>query len=196
MANPTNESASRYRVDFYGSADAALGDEDTLLGSFASEGTIPAQSFRENRLALDTCHLAAGDWRIIGRIADVEPGDSNPLNNTAIAQPTLSLAEDTTRCGDSTADGLINAGLNDAWYDPAKPGQGILLSVFPDAGLIFLAWFTFDLETPGPDATATLGDPGHRWLTAAGPWTGQPRRTGGHQHPGRYLRQRRAAGEQ
>ena len=63
---------------------------------------------------------------------------------------------------------MINAGLNDAWYNPATAGQGILISVFPVEELLFLAWFTFDIERPPGDVEAQLGDPGHRWLTAAG----------------------------
>ena len=62
----------------------------------------------------------------------------------------------------------INAGLNDAWYDPVTDGQGFFITVFPDLGVVSLAWFTYDTELPPMDATANLGDPGHRWLTAAG----------------------------
>ena len=35
-----------------------------------------------------------------------------------------------------------------------------------------LAWFTYDTELPAEDATANLGDSGHRWLTAVGPIVG------------------------
>ena len=66
----------------------------------------------------------------------------------------------------------INAGLNDAWYNPATSGQGFLISVFPEIQQLFLAWFTFDIERPPEDVTAMLGDPGHRWLTAQGPYDG------------------------
>ena len=66
----------------------------------------------------------------------------------------------------------INAGMNDAWYDPATAGQGFLLTVFEDTGIVFLAWFTFDVERPPEDVTAILGDPGHRWVTAQGPFSG------------------------
>ena len=62
----------------------------------------------------------------------------------------------------------INPGLNDAWYDPATDGQGFFITVFPDVGVVSLAWFTYDTELPPGDATANLGDPGHRWITAAG----------------------------
>jgi hypothetical protein len=63
----------------------------------------------------------------------------------------------------------INAGLNDAWYNPVTSGQGFFITVFPDLGAVSLAWFTYDTELPPDDATANLGDPGHRWLTAFGP---------------------------
>ena len=66
----------------------------------------------------------------------------------------------------------INAGLNDAWYNPATNGQGFLISVFPDRREMFVAWFTFDTERPPEDVTAFLGEPGHRWLTAQGPYDG------------------------
>ena len=66
----------------------------------------------------------------------------------------------------------INAGLNDAWYDPLTDGQGFFITVFPGSGIIFLSWFTYDTALPPDDATAALGDPGHRWLTAQGVYAG------------------------
>jgi hypothetical protein len=66
----------------------------------------------------------------------------------------------------------INNGLNDAWYNPATDGQGFLITVFPERKDMFVAWFTFDTERPPEDVQAILGDPGHRWLTAQGPYTG------------------------
>ena len=66
----------------------------------------------------------------------------------------------------------INPGLNDAWYNPATNGQGFLVTVFPDIEQMYVAWFTFDTQRPPDDVTAQLGDPGHRWLTAQGPYDG------------------------
>ena len=66
----------------------------------------------------------------------------------------------------------INPGLNDAWFFPDTNGQGFFITVFPDIGYVSLAWFTYDTELPPDDATANLGDPGHRWLTAVGPIDG------------------------
>jgi len=66
----------------------------------------------------------------------------------------------------------INAGLNDAWFNSVTNGQGFLITVFPDRKEVFLAWFTYDTERPPEDVTAFLGEPGHRWLTAQGPYDG------------------------
>jgi len=66
----------------------------------------------------------------------------------------------------------INPGINDAWYNAATNGQGFLITVFPEIKQVFLAWFTYDVERPPEDVTAMLGDPGHRWLTAQGPYEG------------------------
>jgi hypothetical protein len=62
--------------------------------------------------------------------------------------------------------------MNDAWYNPATNGQGLLMTVFPDSQQMFIAWFTYDVERPAEDITAILGEPGHRWLTAQGPYEG------------------------
>jgi len=64
----------------------------------------------------------------------------------------------------------INPGLNDAWYDPETPGQGFLMTILPEAETLFLAWFTYDAERPSEGVSAILGEPGHRWLTAQGPY--------------------------
>ena len=66
----------------------------------------------------------------------------------------------------------INPGLNDAWWNPATPGQGFFITVFENAGVMFLAWFTYDTERPAEAVQANLGEPGHRWLTAIGPYDG------------------------
>jgi hypothetical protein len=68
--------------------------------------------------------------------------------------------------------GLLNAGLNDAWYAPETDGQGFFITVFPELETVALAWFTYDTELPIANSSANLGDAGHRWLTAQGPIVG------------------------
>lgn len=93
-------------------------------------------------------------------------GDFIPTQSGGLKQPNAVVV----RAFES--DFLINPGINDAWYNPATVGQGFLITVFPDIKQVFLAWFTFDLERPPEDVTAMLGEPGHRWLTARGPYEG------------------------
>ena len=66
----------------------------------------------------------------------------------------------------------INRGLNDAWFNPDTKGQGFFITVYPDPEVLFLGWVTFDTVRPSEDVTANLGDPGHRWLTAQGKFSG------------------------
>lgn len=66
----------------------------------------------------------------------------------------------------------IQAGLNDAWYNPGTPGQGFFIVVWENVQTVFLAWFTYDVERPESDIEANLGEPGHRWLTAQGSYAG------------------------
>jgi hypothetical protein len=66
----------------------------------------------------------------------------------------------------------INRGLNDAWYYPATNGQGFYITVYPDCGIIFLGWFTYETELPDESSPAALGDSSHRWLTAQGAYAG------------------------
>lgn len=69
-------------------------------------------------------------------------------------------------------DFVINAGLNDAWFDPATGGQGFFISVYPETDTIILSWLTFDTETPAQHVNAHLGDPCQRWFTAQGHYQG------------------------
>jgi hypothetical protein len=73
---------------------------------------------------------------------------------------------------DEPTDFRINAGLNDAWFSPSTGGQGFIITVFEDIGMMFLAWFTYDSQRPDESTEAMLGEPGHRWLTAFGPYDG------------------------
>lgn len=67
---------------------------------------------------------------------------------------------------------LINAAMSDAWFFPDTAGQGFFIIVWEDSDLVFLAWFTYDTERPPEDVSAILGEPGHRWVTALGPYEG------------------------
>ena len=73
---------------------------------------------------------------------------------------------------DRPSDFVINPGLNGSWFNPDTSGQGFFIDVFPTIPLVFLAWFTYDTEQPPGSASAVVGNPNHRWLTAAGAFNG------------------------
>ncbi|MEJ8569337.1 hypothetical protein V3330_17055 [Wenzhouxiangellaceae bacterium CH-27] len=66
----------------------------------------------------------------------------------------------------------LNHGMAGSWFNPATGGQGFFLDVFDNINQLFLAWFSYDLSRPDNSVTAQIGDPGHRWLTAFGPFSG------------------------
>jgi hypothetical protein len=67
----------------------------------------------------------------------------------------------------------LNTAMGGSWVNSTiVSNQGFLMEVFDNINQIFLAWFTYDLMRPDPSVTGEIGDPGHRWLTAFGPFEG------------------------
>jgi plastocyanin len=144
-----------FDINFYASSDNTITASDTLVGTKQVSNIAAGAS-----LALDEninlpAGLAVGDY-FIGAILNI--GDTNPGNDTNVDQTAIFVFTQF----------IMNSGLNDAWFNPATSGQGFFITVFPDLNFVILAWFTYDTELPLLDATANLGDPGHRWMTAGG----------------------------
>lgn len=100
-------------------------------------------------------------------VIDYSSGD--PILEENLVMTAVSVKDDNTGQPPVFA---MNAGLNDAWFNPNTDGQGFFITVFPDLNAVNLAWFTYDTELPAQDAVSNLGDAGHRWLTAIGPIDG------------------------
>jgi len=124
---------------------------------------------------LDQCSMIS---RLLDEWDDAEPGPGPgiggfpDIGQEAVIGDNLSGCNSVEEILATVNPSKINVGLNDAWYYPETSGQGFFITVFPDLGYVSLAWFTYDTELPPMDATANLGDPGHRWLTAVGPIEG------------------------
>jgi plastocyanin len=156
--------------------------------------SIVGLSFRPNNLT-----IAVGDtvrWTNNGGVHDVrsDTGDwASSIGFTTYERTFNSVADILYHCSVHSTPGqnintsmngrisvveaeeptfLINSGLSDAWYFPATGGQGFFIIVWEDVQQVFLSWFTYDTERPPEDVTAILGEPGHRWLTAQGPYAG------------------------
>jgi cyclophilin family peptidyl-prolyl cis-trans isomerase len=93
------------------------------------------------------------------------PGNPTPITEEYLVMTDIS--EDGVESGFA-----ITAGMNDAWYDIETNGQGFYIVVYPNLEVMSVAWFTFDTERPDESASAMLGGPGQRWLTAQGSFTG------------------------
>lgn len=61
----------------------------------------------------------------------------------------------------------VNEGLNGAWFNPATPGQGLMLDVIAERGEIFLGWFTY-----GAGGPTSRPEDEHAWVTAQGTFEG------------------------
>jgi len=155
LKNNSAVDSGAFQVNFYVSTDTNFTNADTLVGTqMVSNIAAGASLVLDENINLPAS-LAAGDY-FVGAILDI--ADTNPTNDIG-ADPTAIFVFNQF---------VINAGLNDAWYNPATDGQGFFITVFPVFNIVTLAWFTYDTTLPPVDATANLGDPGHRWMTATG----------------------------
>jgi hypothetical protein len=69
----------------------------------------------------------------------------------------------------------LNGYFSGAWFNLVTDGQGILMEVFPQLRLVFLAWFTFEQQDAAtleraadPGKTLALGGSSQRWFSAIG----------------------------
>jgi len=152
--------------------NAALTNLDGLsaLTSVGMPGTGSAVVVISNNEALSQC---AGISRLVDQWDDGElgPGTRDVWGEIIISDNLAGCNSIEEILADIDVS-RINAGLNDAWFNPDTNGQGFFISVFPDLGLASLAWFTYDTELPAEGTPANLGDAGHRWITALGPIAG------------------------
>jgi hypothetical protein len=147
---------------------------ESILGLAALEHVWYSVRILDNP-SLHTCH---GLLKALDYIDDGEPGPGPGTSGIPDVGGVVALGNNQAGCN-SVSEVLadipldhINAGIGDAWFDPETAGQGFQINVFPAKGQIFLTWFTFDTERPSSDVQAHLGEPGHRWLTAQGPYEG------------------------
>jgi len=155
LKNKGDASSGLFNINFYASTDGDITTDDTLLGTMEINDLSAGESENIDESIDLPAGLAVGDY-FIGAIIDLDDNDLS--NNTNVDETPIFVFTEFT----------MNAGLNDAWFNPATSGQGLFITVFPELGFVSLAWFTYDTELPPMDATANLGDPGHRWFTALG----------------------------
>jgi len=146
---PVQHMDGQITLDFPSCSAGIVTYEITSLGL---QGEVPVQ-----RVGPDNISLCES---LMESMTQSDKGDSGPEARLPAPAPA------------AEGDFQINSGLNDAWFYPVTAGQGFFINVFPDTQTMFLSWFTYDTERPDESVTAQLGDPGHRWLTAQGPYSG------------------------
>jgi len=140
--------------------DCASGTVDYQLTSAGLSGSIPIERIVHDNVAL--CGSIGTAQQEAGRSALMNAKQAH-VNTSPV--PPAKNASSVKNC-------RMNPGHNGAWINSETPGQGFLLDVMPETNIAFLSWFTYDTALPGPEETARVGDPGHRWLTAQGPIVG------------------------
>ena len=113
----------------------------------------------------------SGDTLVVGALS--ENSNATGINGDQSDNSARTSGVAYVFVGPFTTDGFtINAAMSDAWFFPDTSSQGFFIIVWEDSKLIFMSWFTYETERPPEDITAILGEPGHRWLTALGPYEG------------------------
>jgi len=147
-----------------------------------SAAYLEEMSIRDLRLAIDGTDesllidsyaaLLADSYVHLVALASFLQGDPAQYSAKLLSQDDVDriIAETPTVLADY--DFEINPGLNDAWYEPSIDGQGFFVSVFPEKRMLLLSWLTYDTELPSQVELGQLGNPGQRWLTAEGSYSG------------------------
>lgn len=166
LQGPTNlhfmDDGTLLVLDWSGGAIRQFNDVGQFLGNFATGLVQP-----EGIAVLPNGNLLVGNGGP-GTVRQYEP-DGTLVEDTVAADSGL-LQPNGITVRPLTDPFPISATLNDAWFNASTPGQGFLISVFPTAEQVFVAWFTFDAEVA--KGQPTIGGAGQRWFTAQGPFSG------------------------
>ncbi len=60
----------------------------------------------------------------------------------------------------------INAGMTGSWADPGIPGQGLFIDVDPSSNTVFLAWFTYTVDSGAGESI--IAHSSNTWFVAVG----------------------------
>lgn len=153
-----------YDLTFYASINTNITPSDSPLGTVRRSGLAGGAVDSRNTDVTLPDDLAPGSY-YVGAIIELE--DANEDNNRAFDGTRITILPNVVENGFE-----ISPGVAGTWGNPETLGQGMMIEVFPGSGLMFAAWFTFDLSPPDSPESALLGFAGHRWLTAVGAFAG------------------------
>jgi hypothetical protein len=138
----------------YSGDTAELILHETLGGQFDDPQEVSINPVGTVTVSFSDCEQGHMTYSIDidGRVGTIPLERAIPGSGT-VCEEQSSKAANTTEAVD------INAGMDGAWYDADKPGQGFLIDAHPNpdgSNFIFVAWFTY-----GDDIAS-----GQSWLTA------------------------------
>ncbi|MFC1688280.1 trypsin-like peptidase domain-containing protein [Pseudomonadota bacterium] len=161
IVNIGGSDSSAYKITFYASKNSTISTTDYPLYYWNMESLAPGENHHYTFNNYVVSGIPDGQY-YIGAIISVS--DANASNNTRLDSERISIQ--------SQSNFQITPGLNGSWFNPSASGQGFFIDVLPANGIVFMSWFTFDTVLPPSSYAATFGDPGHRWVTAQGPYSG------------------------
>jgi Tol biopolymer transport system component len=143
----------------YSGATADLPLYETLGGQFDGPRETSTVSVGRIGLTFSDCNQALFGYEI-----DAD-GRDNAMSLQRVIPGSAGVCEQKSTASPGTQSVNIGDGMDGAWVNQNRPGQGFLIDAYPnpDGGnFIFVAWFTYG------EGSAS----GQRWLTAQGAFAG------------------------
>lgn len=168
IGNSGSASSGSYSLLYYLSTDSTINDRDILVGRRNQSSLNENSNIQFNDSWTLPSNISEGLY-YVGVVISQDANDSDPSNDIKYDGIRVRIEK---RPEQEETPFEINPGLNGSWFYPQTNGQGFLIEVLPKQGTLFLAWFTYDSTRPPSNYVAKLGEPGHRWLTAQGPYSG------------------------
>ena len=122
LRNNDAADSGEFDISFYVSSDNTINASDTLVDTKQVSNIAAGASLALDENISLPAALAVGDY-FIGAILDID--DSDPGNDTNVDPTTVFVFTQF----------MMNAGLNDAWYNPLTNGQGFFITILPGSPL-------------------------------------------------------------
>jgi pseudomonalisin len=156
-SSPSAESAhSWYTIQGEMHADA----ESSTMPIYLTEGGDFDSPTPTTTVAVGTATLRFGDCTHGSMQYAFDDGRSGTIALTRLLENVRCARDGDAEIGEPSSSYLLSG----AWADPSNAGQGLLLELNPEQGVMFGAWYTFARQMPATE--------GQRWYTlqVALPW--------------------------
>lgn len=155
----SDQSANRwYSLQGQAEPGSTTVDLNVLLnqgGAFATPPQVTAEPYGRAQLRFESCDRAVLEYRF-DILQDSGSSDALPLVRLGTRTEPCELADGSVQPANAAPDNKgFSSKQSGAWFDPVSSGQGLMIEVVPpspiDPGLLFAAWFTYDLADASND---------------------------------------------